>query len=270
MEQPAVATAFAKIFKMKTGAEWGSLKPGDRAQPGMYWLQQQSTPDLKATWQYYVSDGVDGKKTGWYPYVASATSEVEDLYAQHSANANEGRTATRLVSSGRFTYKIDLGKMTQENTRTRKVRPIRRAVGDESRCNIRCVPHAMIKKTMKVSGAMKGMRAMKSTKVHKPMQVMKAAKLKKKVLKIGSKKQVLSGKRQRTVGGLRAENLMKNSKGKIVSKRKSVLGKICFAKIEGWVEACKKARAELGLIGFVPVTKGSQFYEKAKEFYARA
>ncbi|CAK0882026.1 unnamed protein product [Prorocentrum cordatum] len=107
MEQPKVARLFAEVFKTKTGSEFGSVQPGDRANPGMYWLQQQATPDLKAQWQYYVSDGVDGKRTGWYPYEGSASDEVEELYSQHVANARESRTATRVVSSGYFTYHVE-------------------------------------------------------------------------------------------------------------------------------------------------------------------
>merc|ERR1719203_11420 len=133
MLQPNVAMAVAKVFQEKTGVEWGKLKPGDRALPGKYWLQQQATPDLSAKWEYYVSDGVDGKKPGWYPYDNSASDEVEELYSQHVANARESRTATRVVSSGYFTYKMDLDNMKQTNQRTKKVRSIRRAHGEEPR-----------------------------------------------------------------------------------------------------------------------------------------
>jgi hypothetical protein len=35
----------------------------------------------------------------------------------------------RFVSSGSFTYKVDFGAMTQMNTSSSKVRPIRRRVG---------------------------------------------------------------------------------------------------------------------------------------------
>merc|ERR1711972_608078 len=82
MEQPKVAMAFAKVFEEKTGAVWGSINAGDRAKPGKFWLQQVATPDLNAKWQYYVADGVDGKKTGWYPYDPKASDEVEEIYSQ--------------------------------------------------------------------------------------------------------------------------------------------------------------------------------------------
>merc|ERR1719207_155405 len=108
----------------------GSLKVGERVESGKYWVQEASTPDFKAKWEYYVSDGVDGKKTGWYPYVVSASDEVEEIYSQHVADAHGSRTAKRVISSGYFSYTVDLTKMTQQNTRTKKVRTIRRSAGD--------------------------------------------------------------------------------------------------------------------------------------------
>jgi len=131
MEQPKAAVAIATVFLNKTGMVWGSLAPRDQGLPGKYWLQQQATPDLSAKWQYYVDDGVNGKRTGWYPYDGAASDEVEELYTQHVANAGERRTAIRLVASGMFKYKVDLDKMTQQNTRTNKIRTIRRTAAAE-------------------------------------------------------------------------------------------------------------------------------------------
>lgn len=48
--------------------------------------------------------------------------------------------------------------------------------------------------------------------------------------KIGSKRQVFSGKAEKTSGGLRKKDLMRNKSGKIVSKKKSKLGKLAFQK----------------------------------------
>merc|ERR1712060_1006029 len=150
--------------------------------------QQQAIPDLAASWQYYVNDGVDGKKTGWYPYDSAASDEVEELYAQHIANACEERTSTRLIHSGYFTYKVDLMKMAQENTRTNKVRTIRRAVGDELKeAPRRGSSTITLMKPMKRSAmktavrAMKGMKVMKSMKAMKKKSIMKPMKVMKKV-----------------------------------------------------------------------------------------
>merc|ERR1719408_335282 len=130
MEQSEVECMLAQVFEEKTGKTWGSVQPGDRALPGKYWLQQQSRPDQKAKWEYYVGDRVDGKPDGWYPYDPAASEVVEALYAQHMANGCESRTSTRVVASGSlgFTYHVDLSAMTQQNTKTRKTRHIRRAL----------------------------------------------------------------------------------------------------------------------------------------------
>jgi len=235
--------------------------------PGKYWLQQQASPDLAAKWQYYVSDGVDGKRTGWYPYDDTASDEVEELYAQHMANTCESRTATRMVSSGRFTYKVCLTKMMQMNTRTQKVRQIRRAVGDEAtEVSANGVTKERAVKAKRVVMAMKSkVRTMKAKKVVMVMKSMKAMKIKRKCT-VGSKSQVLSGKRPKTKWGLKASDLVKNKAGKVVSKKKSALGKKQYEKhLAKWASAFTKARHELGLTGFVAIKKGTAFYNKVKE-----
>merc|ERR1719159_1067950 len=119
MEQSEVEASLAQVFQEKTGENWSSVKPGDTAKPGKYWLQQQSRPDQKAKWEYYVGDRIDGKRDGWYPYDPAASEEVEALYAQHMANGCESRTSNRVVASGVFAYHVDLVQMTQQNTRTK-------------------------------------------------------------------------------------------------------------------------------------------------------
>ncbi|CAK0881682.1 unnamed protein product [Prorocentrum cordatum] len=262
MEQPKVARLFAEIFKTKTGSEFGSVQPGDRANPGMHWLQQQATPDLKAQWQYYVSDGVDGKRTGWYPYEGSASDEVEELYSQHVANARESRTATRVVSSGYFTYHVDLDNMKQTNQRTKKVRSIRRAHGEEPREGGATSAGREVMKAMKAKArAMTPMAAMKrSAKAE--------VKAKRRLSKVGTKAQVLAGKREKTKWGLRKEHLVKSKKGKTVTKRKSAAGKKTFDQnLAKWILSFRRARAELGLTGFVLVKKGAALYSKTREYY---
>jgi hypothetical protein len=266
MLQTNVAMAIAKVFQERTGAEWGSLKPGDPALPGKYWLQQQSSPDLAAKWEYYVSDGVDGKRTGWYPYASAASDEVEDIYAQHVANKSESRTSTRCVSSGHFKYAIDLTEMKQKNTRTGKIRTIRRVSGREEGSH-----QLPMREDMKVK-AMKSVRV--SIAMKKPtraaLKVMKAMKAKVKST-VGRKWQVLKSNKLKTKGGMRAGDLMKNKKGKVVSAKKSALGQKVYEKnLQAWVTACTKARKELGLTGFVAVKKGSEFYTRAKALMCSA
>lgn len=47
---------------------------------------------------------------------------------------------------------------------------------------------------------------------------------------IGSKAQVFHGNALKTSGGLKKDDLMMNKRGRIVSRKKSALGKIAFAK----------------------------------------
>jgi hypothetical protein len=276
--EASIRRCFAGVFQEKTGAAWGSVNPGDRGLPGKYWYQQQAAPDLQAKWEYYVGgDRVDGKSPGWYPYDADTLDEMEEIYSQHVANACESRTSTRIVKSSYFFYKVDLNSMTQQNTTSKRVRPIRRATGGEE--GSREDP----RRTMKVMKAMKTaglpMKAMKtsartvvktlSMKVMKvgPMKVMKAAK-KKKVSKVGSKHSVLKGLKTRTKGGLKASDLMKSKSGKVVSKKSHAAGKKAYEKnLAKWISATMKVRSELKLVGFVKMKKGIEFYNRTRAIY---
>merc|ERR1711924_575823 len=63
-----------------------------------------------------------------------------------------------------------------------------------------------------------------------------------------------------------SSDLIKNSRGKIVSKKASQRAKKNYH-IKGWITAVQKARKALGLKGFVAIKKGSALYKKAKELY---
>merc|ERR1711972_853617 len=91
----------------------------------------------------------------------------------------------------------------------------------------------------------------------------------KKKSKIGTMAQVLKGLRMKTRGGVKQLGLMKNKEGKVVSKKASAVGHRAFKNVEYWVNACKKARLELDLTGFVAIRKGSAYYNKAKEIVER-
>merc|ERR1719359_1602672 len=93
------------------------------------------------------------------------------------------------------------------------------------------------------------MKAMKVMKKKAAMKAMKAMK-KKAVSKIGrgrlSKAMVLRGSKEKTVGGLKASDLTKNSYGRIVSKKQSGAAKRRFKTTLGpWFEALAKARKAL-------------------------
>merc|ERR1719389_1538154 len=103
------------------------------------------------------------------------------------------------------------------------------------------------------------------------MKAMKAMK-KKTISKIATGKRarssVFKGGKEKTVGGLTKSDLVLNSKGKVVSKKRSALAKKMYknSPLKVWADAVQKARKELGVKGFVAVKKGSALYKKAKEF----
>merc|ERR1719450_1863472 len=84
---------------------------------------------------------------------------------------------------------------------------------------------------------------------------------------------VFSGRKQKTTSGLTASKLMKNSRGKIVSKARSAFAKSRYAKGLGrWISAVVKARKALGVSkGFVAINgktaEGKAIYAKAKALY---
>merc|ERR1719191_1676457 len=83
---------------------------------------------------------------------------------------------------------------------------------------------------------------------------------------------VLRGSKEKTVGGLRKDALMKNKRGKVVSKRASAAGKRRYAQIESWVEGVMAARSALRVTGFVAINGkslvGKALYVKAKALRA--
>merc|ERR1711920_1134133 len=91
---------------------------------------------------------------------------------------------------------------------------------------------------------------------------------------IMAKSLVLKGQRTKTVGGLTKDALMKNKRGKVVSKKKSSLAKRLWATsaLKKWVEAVKVARKALSITGFVAVNgktaQGKALYAKAKTLYS--
>merc|ERR1719428_770766 len=83
---------------------------------------------------------------------------------------------------------------------------------------------------------------------------------------------VLRGSKEKTTGGLKKDDLIKNKRGKVVSKRQSALGKRRFTNIEAWVEAHMSARKALQVTGFCAINgktlKGKAVYVKAKAILA--
>eukprot|EP00411_Alexandrium_monilatum_P021345 CAMPEP_0175203520 /NCGR_PEP_ID=MMETSP0093-20121207/11104_1 /TAXON_ID=311494 /ORGANISM="Alexandrium monilatum, Strain CCMP3105" /LENGTH=133 /DNA_ID=CAMNT_0016496585 /DNA_START=66 /DNA_END=467 /DNA_ORIENTATION=+ len=79
---------------------------------------------------------------------------------------------------------------------------------------------------------------------------------------------VFRGRKEKTVGGLTKDGLMRNKRGKIVSKRRSALGRRAYLNVESWIEAVVEARQALHSKGFVAINgktlQGKALYIKAK------
>mmetsp|Transcript_128963 Transcript_128963/g.401195 ORF Transcript_128963/g.401195 Transcript_128963/m.401195 type:complete len:142 (+) Transcript_128963:97-522(+) len=110
-----------------------------------------------------------------------------------------------------------------------------------------------------------------STKAAAPAKAMKAMKAKR-VSKVArgrfAKALVFRGRKEKTVGGVTKDGLMRNRRGRIVSKRASAIGKRRYANIEDWTEAVMEARKSLHTQGFVAINgktlHGKALYLKAK------
>merc|ERR1719411_2392297 len=106
----------------------------------------------------------------------------------------------------------------------------------------------------------------------KPKKTVKRAKKKKAKKPVkGSKNQVFRGTREKTVGGLKKSDLVRNKWGKVVSKKKNSYGKKIYKKhgLSKWIDAFMQARKNLGVKGFVPVKKGTKLYNEAMKLYKK-
>merc|ERR1712165_13722 len=88
----------------------------------------------------------------------------------------------------------------------------------------------------------------------------------------GSKSQVFRGTKQKTKSSGHTKNmLMKNKRGKIVSKKAHAKGLRTYKKngLAKWTKAFMQARKNLKLKGFVAYKKGSRFYKEAMKLYRK-
>merc|ERR1712156_279976 len=88
----------------------------------------------------------------------------------------------------------------------------------------------------------------------------------------GSKAQVFRGSRMKTKSsGQTKSDLMKNKRGKIVSKKSHANGKKVYKKngLAKWTKAFMQARKNLGIKGFVACKKGTKFYKEAMKLYRK-
>merc|ERR1719502_597616 len=123
----------------------------------------------------------------------------------------------------------------------------------------------MMKSAMKMAMKAKMMKSMMMKS--KMMKTMKKMGMKKKAMKktakayktvAGANRAVFYGKIAKSKGGLTKSSLMKSKRGKIVSSKKSALGKK-----NKWIAACNAARKALKIKGFSPIKKGTALYKKA-------
>merc|ERR1711933_282226 len=112
----------------------------------------------------------------------------------------------------------------------------------------------------KASKAMKALKAMK--KAMKKSQIAKGKR---------AKSSVFRGTKSKTSGGLTKDKLIKNKRGKVVSKAASAAAKRRSSHFVAWAKAVATARKELGLKGFIAVggksAEGKALHAKAKAHY---
>merc|ERR1719197_1554062 len=83
---------------------------------------------------------------------------------------------------------------------------------------------------------------------------------------------VLRGSKEKTSSGLTKASLMKNKRGKIVSKKSHAAGKRAFKNIKDWSSSVVAARKALQVTGFVAINgkshQGKALYAKSKALFA--
>merc|ERR1711925_26794 len=118
-------------------------------------------------------------------------------------------------------------------------------------------------------GAMKSMKKKSTMKRRKAMKVSKIAKGKR------AKSSVFRGNKEKTVGGLKKSDLVRNKRGKIVSRKQSEAAKKkkTGKAIAKFGAAVKQARKALGIKGFQAVggktAKGQALLKKARSIYRK-
>merc|ERR1712113_267690 len=88
----------------------------------------------------------------------------------------------------------------------------------------------------------------------------------------GTRAQVFRGSREKVkTTGQTKKDLMKNKRGKIVSKIAHAAGKKNYKRngLAKWTKAFSQARKNLGLTGFVACKKGTAFYKEAMKLYKK-
>ncbi|GAB0495826.1 hypothetical protein MMPV_007133 [Pyropia vietnamensis] len=124
-DEPGLAAAldaFAAKFKEKTGLDCdaASMSGASPPVPGKYRVvvvdhaarAKAAAASEAPRWQYWVDDGVDGKRTGWYDYDAGGAAVTEGLFVEWGLNS---WLTERVVASGAWTYLVNMADMSQTN-----------------------------------------------------------------------------------------------------------------------------------------------------------
>merc|ERR1719418_21820 len=131
--------------------------------------------------------------------------------------------------------------------------------------------------------AMKAMKAVMKAAMKAAMRpAMKAAMKAKKAMKVSkiakgkmARAVVFRGFKEKTGGGMTKDKLVKSKSGKIVSKAASARAKKAYAAspLKKWADACKQARKQLKVTGFVPcggkTAQGKALYAKTKSILSK-
>ena len=132
---------------------------------------------------------------------------------------------------------------------------------------------AMRRMKKAASGMKKRMKAMKASGMKSMRRMRRAMKVSKIARGKRARSQVFSGRKLKNSSGLTKNDLKKNKRGKIVSKKQSARGLKQFKRIQGWFAATQKARKALGIKGFCPIggktKQGQEFLKKTRSFYKK-
>merc|ERR1712048_758505 len=115
-----------------------------------------------------------------------------------------------------------------------------------------------------------GRRVTKKRRVTRKKKVVKRRRARKRVSIRGTRAQVFRGTREKVkTTGQTKKDLMKNARGKVVSKKANAHGKKIYKRngIEKWNKAFMQARKNLGIKGFMPCKKGSKLYKETMRLW---
>nr|AFY23232.1 dinoflagellate viral nucleoprotein DVNP.2 [Hematodinium sp. SG-2012] len=125
---------------------------------------------------------------------------------------------------------------------------------------------------MAMKKAMKAMKVKKSAKKSGKGMKKKAKRVSKVAQGKRAKSSVFRGTKEKTSGGLTKSGLVKNKRGKVVSKKKHEWGKKNYGTgLKKWIDAVTKARKALNIKGYHSIggssEKGKALLAKARVYY---